>query len=39
MELGKSRKLFTELEREAFTKEFMEINKLANNMLGFKGDN
>ena len=39
MELGKSRKLFTELEREAFTKEFMEINKLANSMLGFKGDN
>lgn len=35
MELGKSRKLFTELEKEAFTREFMEINKLANNMLGF----
>ena len=39
MELGKSRKLFTELEREAAAKEFMEINKLANSMLGFKGDN
>lgn len=36
MELGKSRKLFTELEREAFTKEFMEINKFANDMLGFR---
>lgn len=37
LELGRNRKTFTELEKEAFTKEFMEINKLANNMLGFKG--
>ena len=36
LELGKSRKLFTELGREAAAKEFMEINRLANDMLGFR---
>ena len=36
LELKRNRATFTELEKEAFTKEFMEINKLANNMLGFR---
>lgn len=36
-ETGRKRAMFTELEKEAFTREFMEINKVANNMLGFKG--
>lgn len=36
-EIGHKRAMFTELEKEAFTREFMEINKLANSMLGFKG--
>lgn len=37
LELGRKRHTFSELEKEAFTKEFMEINKLASSMLGFKG--
>lgn len=37
-EIGRKRAMFTGLEKEAFTREFMEINKLANNMLGFKGE-
>lgn len=37
LELKRNRATFTELEKEAFTKEFMEINSLASNMLGFKG--
>lgn len=37
LELKRNRATFTELEKEAFTKEFVEINKAASNMLGFKG--
>ena len=37
LELKRNRATFTELEKEAFTKEFMEINNLANHMLGLRG--
>lgn len=38
LELKRNRATFTELEKEAFTKEFMEINNLANHMLGINGN-
>lgn len=38
LELSRKRHTFSELEKEVFTKEFMEINKLANHLLGINGN-